>query len=129
MIEQNVHSNPLRGSRLASMIALFFFQAEDGIRDHCVTGVQTCALPIAGSEGAAQRLTDLNAPLAQAETQVGAVNARLAETEQKFTALDALATRVEALAEKTGGLAEGQEQAQARFASVLADSEQIRTVF
>src|SRR5438034_2134717 len=26
--------------------APFFFQAEDGIRDHCVTGVQTCALPI-----------------------------------------------------------------------------------
>src|SRR5438034_8805680 len=24
----------------------FFFQAEDGIRAHCVTGVQTCALPI-----------------------------------------------------------------------------------
>src|SRR5260221_8702841 len=24
----------------------FFFQAEDGIRDRCVTGVQTCALPI-----------------------------------------------------------------------------------
>src|SRR3712207_4600812 len=24
----------------------FFFQAEDGIRDICVTGVQTCALPI-----------------------------------------------------------------------------------
>src|SRR5436190_15721503 len=28
----------------------FFFQAEDGIRDHCVTGVQTCALPILPSE-------------------------------------------------------------------------------
>src|SRR5476649_248951 len=28
------------------LIFLFFFQAEDGIRDHCVTGVQTCALPI-----------------------------------------------------------------------------------
>src|SRR5207249_6616440 len=25
---------------------LFFFQAEDGIRDRNVTGVQTCALPI-----------------------------------------------------------------------------------
>src|SRR5256885_6197085 len=25
----------------------FFFQAEDGIRDYKVTGVQTCALPIA----------------------------------------------------------------------------------
>src|SRR5438034_2682042 len=29
----------------------FFFQAEDGIRDHCVTGVQTCALPICGGGG------------------------------------------------------------------------------
>ena len=26
----------------------FFFQAEDGIRDRLVTGVQTCALPIWG---------------------------------------------------------------------------------
>src|SRR2546426_4474815 len=26
----------------------FFFQAEDGIRDYKVTGVQTCALPIFG---------------------------------------------------------------------------------
>ena len=25
---------------------VFFFQAEDGIRDDLVTGVQTCALPI-----------------------------------------------------------------------------------
>src|SRR6266508_5435066 len=29
---------------------LFFFQAEDGIRDGHVTGVQTCALPILGIE-------------------------------------------------------------------------------
>src|SRR5947207_10057799 len=28
----------------------FFFQAEDGIRDHCVTGVQTCALPISSAQ-------------------------------------------------------------------------------
>src|SRR5260221_11806184 len=28
----------------------FFFQAEDGIRYHCVTGVQTCALPISASK-------------------------------------------------------------------------------
>src|SRR5206468_10089469 len=27
-------------------VFLFFFQAEDGIRDLIVTGVQTCALPI-----------------------------------------------------------------------------------
>src|SRR2546422_3720672 len=29
-------------------IFFFFFQAEDGIRDVAVTGVQTCALPIFG---------------------------------------------------------------------------------
>src|SRR2546429_7115841 len=32
-------------------VFFFFFQAEDGIRDVAVTGVQTCALPI--SDGAA----------------------------------------------------------------------------
>src|SRR5258708_28225009 len=29
-----------------SIVSFFFFQAEDGIRDDLVTGVQTCALPI-----------------------------------------------------------------------------------
>ena len=33
--------------RWASLLSpIFFFQAEDGIRDSSVTGVQTCALPI-----------------------------------------------------------------------------------
>src|SRR5256885_4172806 len=32
------------GDRL--VVCFFFFQAEDGIRDYRVTGVQTCALPI-----------------------------------------------------------------------------------
>src|SRR5687767_15531567 len=31
------------------LVFFFFFQAEDGIRDKLVTGVQTCALPIFGS--------------------------------------------------------------------------------
>src|SRR2546425_4611946 len=31
-------------------ICFFFFQAEDGIRDKLVTGVQTCALPIWSAE-------------------------------------------------------------------------------
>src|SRR2546430_6916726 len=34
-----------------SVIVFFFFQAEDGIRDLTVTGVQTCALPISGIPG------------------------------------------------------------------------------
>src|SRR5437868_14157619 len=38
----------LSGSGSDEMLlwAFFFFQAEDGIRDRNVTGVQTCALPI-----------------------------------------------------------------------------------
>src|SRR5690554_4424984 len=34
------------------MLVFFFFQAEDGIRDADVTGVQTCALPICGFQEA-----------------------------------------------------------------------------
>src|SRR5205823_12157437 len=34
----------------------FFFQAEDGIRDKLVTGVQTCALPIRSVRRAGSRL-------------------------------------------------------------------------
>src|SRR5437867_9734345 len=35
----------VRNNRLYEQV-IFFFQAEDGIRDRTVTGVQTCALPI-----------------------------------------------------------------------------------
>src|SRR5256885_7323803 len=38
----------------------FFFQAEDGIRDYKVTGVQTCALPISYT---AVDVTDGNLPV------------------------------------------------------------------
>src|SRR5256884_8457502 len=38
---------------MPSIACYFFFQAEDGIRDVAVTGVQTCALPI--SEKASDR--------------------------------------------------------------------------
>src|SRR5712672_4005812 len=31
---------------MVCVVFFFFFQAEDGIRDKLVTGVQTCALPI-----------------------------------------------------------------------------------
>src|SRR5438132_11680234 len=41
-----LHSRYLSYSIIYSFVFFFFFQAEDGIRDHCVTGVQTCALPI-----------------------------------------------------------------------------------
>src|SRR3989442_10793515 len=39
--------------RAIRYVYVFFFQAEDGIRDADVTGVQTCALPICFPLGAA----------------------------------------------------------------------------
>src|SRR5207237_5348331 len=39
----------------------FFFQAEDGIRDSSVTGVQTCALPIYDIVAAAATMSFLDA--------------------------------------------------------------------
>src|SRR5256885_8676337 len=40
-------------------LCLFFFQAEDGIRDYKVTGVQTCALPIFTSVGSLYGMSPL----------------------------------------------------------------------
>src|SRR5699024_11893881 len=52
-----------------------FFQAEDGIRDRNVTGVQTCALPIY-SESVEVReagLASVSAPIMDANGQLAAV--------------------------------------------------------
>src|SRR2546429_4194315 len=46
------------------MCMFFFFQAEDGIRDVAVTGVQTCALPIYVSQ---ERVTSAIAAIAGRE--------------------------------------------------------------
>ena len=43
----------------------FFFQAEDGIRDLTVTGVQTCALPICGFGTQADAARSLEAGFSQ----------------------------------------------------------------
>src|SRR5205809_5726107 len=42
----NLVSNMMMVYFLFFFVFFFFFQAEDGIRDVAVTGVQTCALPI-----------------------------------------------------------------------------------
>ena len=41
---RQIHGLP--GAATFGLTTIFFFQAEDGIRDIGVTGVQTCALPI-----------------------------------------------------------------------------------
>src|SRR5437879_12784432 len=50
------YTTPTRANSLLTpcvfVFVPFFFQAEDGIRDTSVTGVQTCALPISAAPGA-----------------------------------------------------------------------------
>src|SRR5256885_16783025 len=46
-------------------IYFFFFQAEDGIRDYKVTGVQTCALPIFHLDRVSRRSWNLRGGIAQ----------------------------------------------------------------
>src|SRR2546429_3415322 len=45
------------------MFFFFFFQAEDGIRDVAVTGVQTCALPILAATGEGAEMTKPEIPM------------------------------------------------------------------
>src|SRR6266496_6292960 len=59
----------------------FFFQAEDGIRDLYVTGVQTCALPIFCGRPLAR-------PRAATHTKAAAAGERL--TRRSVTAADAM---------------------------------------
>src|SRR5260221_3645561 len=56
----------------------FFFQAEDGIRDHCVTGVQTCALPICQVSGSIQNTETQVHPTAACALLVPKATAQLA---------------------------------------------------
>src|SRR5690606_32401077 len=65
-----------------SMFLSFFFQAEDGIRDFHVTGVQTCALPIseatAGPRGLPRKVTTTdNTTRSGPFIQVGPLRSRL----------------------------------------------------
>src|SRR5256885_12087015 len=61
----------IKGLWRVSLRLCFFFQAEDGIRDYKVTGVQTCALPISSARAAGLD----EATLQQAETNVRAAAA------------------------------------------------------
>src|SRR5690625_7741071 len=76
---------------MSCQLIFFFFQAEDGIRDGHVTGVQTCALPIYDE---AQRLA-------------GLLDERRQETRRLETAMD---QREQALEDIDRSLADRSEE-------------------
>src|SRR5208282_5332673 len=67
----------------------FFFQAEDGIRDATVTGVQTCALPICPEAAADGRRQNSNGAFRQAENRgdILAIRVRCLRTRLDFDAV------------------------------------------
>src|SRR5256886_6533704 len=82
------------------LIIFFFFQAEDGIRDLTVTGVQTCALPISLEAG--ELVQDIHRQVGEVVEQMrrGQVNVGGVE-ELSAAALEALDAIVAATAEAT----------------------------
>src|SRR6266487_4642339 len=90
-----------------NMLCFFFFQAEDGIRDGRVTGVQTCALPISAHPGAAyellvavSRATGLLLPTADlrtaAELARADVDKQVAQSEEAVALVRALEEQYDA---------------------------------
>src|SRR5256885_1324404 len=62
------------------MYFFFFFQAEDGIRDYKVTGVQTCALPISNRH---MELASVVGGIAHANGLMSRVNNRAARDDEE----------------------------------------------
>src|SRR2546429_2613918 len=83
---------------------VFFFQAEDGIRDVAVTGVQTCALPISEFLGSLSvkrvpnsRLMDVSFESTDPQLAARIVNAHIASyIEQNFSSKYEATTRASA---------------------------------
>src|SRR6266568_5674346 len=85
------------------MFFFFFFQAEDGIRDGTVTGVQTCALPILRL--ACSGWTELEAPydcakvrvlMARAYRQLGDLESSERELDEACSAFEELGAELDA---------------------------------
>src|SRR5260370_29091602 len=80
-------------SVVMSELFFFFFQAEDGIRDSSVTGVQTCALPIFHRAIARELLATLAAPVHVRADALDRVRRRLAHGRGQQVRLDLPAAR------------------------------------
>src|SRR5699024_12027437 len=71
-------------------ISVFFFQAEDGIRDRNVTGVQTCALPISFSTVECDQESSLGSTLSQHSQSGGLTAPRASGNSHVLTSLECI---------------------------------------
>src|SRR5690606_36913358 len=110
---------------------LFFFQAEDGIRDFHVTGVQTCALPISRShtpqgEPHMSRIAipaDIGSAPAAAQPLLQAVNQQLGSVPTLFRLVATSPAALEGYLGMSGALGKGSVPAPTRERIALAVAE------
>src|SRR5256885_6727446 len=82
--------SPTRTAKVSvALRCRFFFQAEDGIRDYKVTGVQTCALPIFAAHLANAGVSVLLLDLTPEVARDGLARARKLKPDPFFTPEDA----------------------------------------
>src|SRR2546422_9734159 len=120
-------------ARVALVWFFFFFQAEDGIRDVAVTGVQTCALPISPPRLELARLRDEAAhdvdPAARAAHRVEflALDRRMRDDGEKpfVTPYVVLERRDVEVADQNGARARGAAQRRA-VAHLVEELELVR---
>src|SRR6476661_3585238 len=82
---------------MKGLLFFFFFQAEDGIRDSSVTGVQTCALPILTKTVAWRRSVDVSTPVTVMNPMRGSFSSPTASARTART--DSLTRRMRLLIE------------------------------
>src|SRR5690606_41054428 len=86
----------------------FFFQAEVGIRDFHVTGVQTCALPISAASGHDETMKLLSKVVEIQDAERGTVRLRPRAERSAEMTLDTRSTRTVRLGRRSGdGAPEG----------------------
>src|SRR2546430_113610 len=111
---------------------VFFFQAEDGIRDLTVTGFQTCALPI--SEGLHLRIIDVkslrvNDPEVQALRQQAAAALEIADHATAFARLTRARTIVTTKRETLARVLDDQKREEAALVFEQARVELARLAY
>lgn len=84
---------------------------------------------LASVRSSSEHLQTLGEPIAQAESGVEAVGARLADLEQRFSAMVQLVPKFESMHERAEGLVEGTLRAEAQVVQALEDARGIRESF
>lgn len=84
---------------------------------------------VESSRTAAERMSELNAPIAKAQSDTDSVAERIADMEQRFAAMVQLVPKFEALAERAEGLVQGQRLTESQVVQALEDAQRIRASF